>query len=272
MTTSPDEGVRRAAQLRRVRCDMSAARAYYNEIDPDAAAVLRELITDDVIAPGDVDTRSIQDVRADDLRPYTQCHFFAGGGLWSVAARLAGWPDNRPLWTGSCPCQPLSPAGRKRGADDPRHLWPDLFRLIRSRRPPAFVGEQVAGPLGDVWFDGVHADLASAGYASRAVDIPACALNAPQERERRWIAACPDSVGRRARVVEGEVPRHNGAQARDRSRWPSPSSVPRLDDGVPGSVALRRIAGNAIYVPLAAEVIAALMDALPEVPYALEAA
>jgi hypothetical protein len=62
--------------------------AYYNEIDSDAAEVLQELIRDGVIAPGDVDTRSIKDVQPDDLRGYTQCHFFAGGGLWSVAADL----------------------------------------------------------------------------------------------------------------------------------------------------------------------------------------
>lgn len=84
--------------------------AYYNEIDEDAAAVLEALIEDGVIAPGDVDRRSIKEVQPDDLKGYTQCHFFAGGGLWSVAARLAGWPDDRPLWTGSCPSSLTPPA------------------------------------------------------------------------------------------------------------------------------------------------------------------
>ncbi|MEQ1653255.1 MAG: DNA cytosine methyltransferase, partial [Hyphomicrobium sp.] len=69
--------------------------AYYNEHDPFAAAWLRNLIAAGHIAPGDVDTRSIEDVTPDDVRGYTQAHFFAGIGIWSGAARAAGWPDDR---------------------------------------------------------------------------------------------------------------------------------------------------------------------------------
>ena len=168
--------------------------AYYNEIEPAAAEVLRAAILLGVIADGEVDTRSITDVGPDDLRGFTQCHFFAGGGLWSVAARLAGWPDDRPLWTGSCPCQPFSVAGKGRGADDPRHLWPDFFRLIRACRPPVVVGEQVAGAAGYGWFDGVSADLEGEGYASRAVDIPACAVDAPHIRQRLYWVSMVDAA------------------------------------------------------------------------------
>jgi DNA (cytosine-5)-methyltransferase 1 len=165
------------------------ARAYYNEIDAAAGAVLRELIDRNVIMPGDVDSRSIKDVQPGDLAGYTQCHFFAGGGLWSVAARLAGWPDERPLWTGSCPCQPFSAAGKQLGTDDPRHLWPDFHRLISACRPAVVMGEQVAGSAGYDWFDGVRSDLESEGYQGRAVDIPACAVDAPHQRNRLyWIA------------------------------------------------------------------------------------
>lgn len=175
-------------------------RAYYNEIDAAAVAVLRELIDRNVIMPGDVDSRSVKDVQAADLAGYTQCHFFAGGGLWSVAARLAGWPDERPLWTGSCPCQPFSTAGKQLGTDDPRHLWPDLHRLISACRPPIIMGEQVAGAAGYDWFDGVRADLARENYQGRAVDIPACAVDAPHQRNRLyWIAnlAHDDERGKR---------------------------------------------------------------------------
>ena len=163
--------------------------AYYNEIDPAAAAVLSQLIADGIIAPGVVDTRSIKEVQPDDLDGFTQCHFFAGGGLWSVAARMAGWDDARPLWTGSCPCQPFSAAGKGLGTDDPRHLWPDFHRLIRACRPAVVVGEQVAGKAGYGWLDGVRSDLAEEGYASRGVDIPAGALDAPHQRNRLyWVA------------------------------------------------------------------------------------
>ena len=170
-------------------------RAYYNENDPCAAYVLRALIAAGLIAPGDVDDRSIKEVQPDDLRGYTQCHFFAGHGGWSVAARLAGWPDDRPLWTASCPCQPFSAAGKGRGTDDPRHLWPDLFRLVSACRPAVLVGEQVSGAPGYGWLDGIRADLATEGYASEAVDIPACAVDAPHQRNRLYWIALADSTG-----------------------------------------------------------------------------
>jgi len=167
--------------------------AYYNEFDPAAAEWLRWLIAQGHIAPGVVDSRSITEVQPDDLIGFTQCHFFAGIGGWSYAARLAGWPDDRPLWTGSCPCQPFSVAGKGGGVDDARHLWPDFFRLIGARRPPVVMGEQVAGSAGYGWLDGVRADLAGEGYASRGVDIPACAVDAPHIRSRLWWCAVADA-------------------------------------------------------------------------------
>ena len=106
--------------------------AYYNEIDPFKAEILREAISADAIAPGDVDERSIADVQPTDLVGYAQCHFFAGGGFWSLALRNAGWPDKQPVWTGSCPCPSFSAAGKGQGFDDPRHLWPHWARLIAS--------------------------------------------------------------------------------------------------------------------------------------------
>lgn len=171
--------------------------AYYNEIDTIAAAVLAELIALKVIAPGYVDTRSIKEVTANDLKGFTQAHFFAGGGLWSVSARSAGWPDGRRIWTASCPCQPFSQAGKGRETDDERHLWPDVDRLVaecRSRGfgPPAIVGEQVAGKAGYRWFNGVRADLGKQGYRARVVDIPAAAVDAPNIRQRLYWVALAD--------------------------------------------------------------------------------
>ena len=163
--------------------------SYYNEIEPYAAEWLRNLIKAGHIPHGEVDTRSIIDVSPDDLRGFTQCHFFAGIGGWGHALRLAGWPDDRPIWTGSCPCQPFSVAGKGAGVEDARHLWPHFHRLIAACRPPVVMGEQVAGKAGYGWFDGVRADLEGTGYSSRAVDIPALAVNAPHIRQRLyWVA------------------------------------------------------------------------------------
>ena len=151
--------------------------AYYNEIDPLAAAWLRELIKSGHIAPGEVDTRSIEDVVPSDLAEFEQCHFFAGIGVWSYALRCAGWPDGRPVWTGSCPCQPFSVAGKRKGAADERHLWPAFFHLIHQRRPVVVFGEQVASKGGLAWIDLVSSDLEGAGFG------------APHIRQRLyWVA------------------------------------------------------------------------------------
>ena len=184
--------------------------AFYNEIDPAAAHILQHMIDAGVIAPGIVDTRSIKELTPDDLAGFTQVHFFAGGGLWSVAARLAGWPDDAPLWTGSCPCQPFSAAGKGLGTDDPRHLWPDFHRLIRACRPPVVMGEQVAGAAGYGWFDGVRADLEGEGYAARAVDFPACSVDAPHQRNRLYWIAVEGGCGVLDHRVGSGLERHAG--------------------------------------------------------------
>ncbi|EHO1929660.1 DNA cytosine methyltransferase [Salmonella enterica] len=168
--------------------------AYYNEIDPNAAQWLRNLIAAGHIAPGEVDERSIEDVAPDDLRGFTQCHFFAGIGVWSYALRLAGWPDNKPVWTGSCPCQPFSSAGKGAGFDDERHLWPALFYLISERRPELVFGEQVAGV--NAWFDLVQTDVEAVDYAFGLVPFPAAGVGAPHIRDRAyWVA---DASGERS--------------------------------------------------------------------------
>jgi DNA (cytosine-5)-methyltransferase 1 len=167
----------------------TAQRAYYNDIDPYAAQWLRNLIKAGHIAPGDVDERSIEDVRPDDLRGYTQCHFFAGVGVWGYALRRAGWPDDRTVWTGSCPCQPFSTAGKRKGTADERHLWPAWFHLIEQCRPPVVFGEQVASPDGYAWLDLVQSDMEAAGYAFGAVVLPAAGFGAPHGRHRIYFVA-----------------------------------------------------------------------------------
>jgi DNA (cytosine-5)-methyltransferase 1 len=172
--------------------------AFYNEIDPYAAQWLRNLIAAGHIAPGVVDERSIEDIEPHEIHRYTQCHFFAGIGVWSRALRLAGWPDDRPVWTGSCPCQPFSAAGKGAGFADERHLWPAWHHLIRECGPAVVFGEQVAAKAVDPWIDLVRADVEALGYAFGAVAFPSAGVGAPHIRDRcYWVVDADDDGSRR---------------------------------------------------------------------------
>lgn len=154
---------------------------YYNEFDAYPAQWLRNLQAAGYIPNGRVDERSIADVKAEDLEGVRSAHFFAGVGGWPLALRLAGWSEDQEVWTGSCPCQPFSVAGARKGTKDKRHLWPEFFRLIRERRPPIVFGEQVASADGRNWLAGVRADLEGLGYAVGAADL--CAAGTGEEGE-----------------------------------------------------------------------------------------
>lgn len=166
---------------------------YYNDNDPFCCKWLRNLIDDGLIPKGDIDDRSIAEIKPSELNGYTQHHFFCGIGGWPYALRLAGWPDDRPVWTGSCPCQPFSVAGKGGGLEDERHLWPAFRWLIAQRRPAIVFGEQVASPAGREWLAGVRTDLEVMGYEVGAADLCAAGLGAPHIRQRLfWVA---DSIG-----------------------------------------------------------------------------
>lgn len=258
------------------------ARAYYNEIDPYAAQWLRNLIAAGHIAPGDVDERSILDVQPDDLDGYVQCHFFAGIGGWSYALRLAGWPDDRRVWTGSCPCQPLSSAGHQKGHLDERHLWPTFYGLISERRPPVVFGEQVAQSIGLKWMSAVRSDLEGDRYACGIACLPGFFAGSPQQRERLYWVASADSAGRYGLEEQDEqsksgsnLSRRHDANRRCSSFWASavpmegadgtrrllPPGIKLLADGLSEGVGEMRGYGNAIIPQVAAEVIGAYMDA-----------
>ena len=159
---------------------------YYNENDSFAAQWLEELIKDGLIAAGEVDTRSIEDVEPNDLQDFKQCHFFAGIGGWAYAARLSGWGDDRPMWTGSPPCQPFSVAGAQRGEDDPRNLWPDTARLIRGLGVPIVFLENVPGIL-RYYFDTIRPELREMGYEVTEGLFSAAETGAPHKRQRLFI-------------------------------------------------------------------------------------
>jgi DNA (cytosine-5)-methyltransferase 1 len=208
--------------------------AYYNEIDPYCAEWLRNLIREGLIAPGDVDDRSIVDVKPDDLRGYTQCHFFAGLGGWSYALRLAMYPDDRPVWTGSCPCQPFSAAGKGKASGDERHLWPEWFRLIRAVRPSIIFGEQVEAAVGWGWLDLVQSDLEEEGYTVGAAVLPACSVGAPHIRQRLWFVADTE-CGTSERWRHDLAAEAQGTQGEARQRQ-------RLRDGAGSSSATSELA------------------------------
>jgi DNA (cytosine-5)-methyltransferase 1 len=194
--------------------------AYYNEFDPFAAAWLRELIKAGQIAEGEVDERSIEDIKPDELRKFTQCHFFAGIGVWSYALRSAGWPDDRPVWTGSCPCQPFSAAGKRGGTSDERHLWPAFYHLIGECQPPVVFGEQVASKDGLDWIDTVQADMEAAGYAFGANDLCSAGFGAPHIRQRLYFVGTQELANtehaerRSEREIHSDAHRWNGLGGR----------------------------------------------------------
>ena len=177
---------------------------FYNEWDPYAASWLRQLVEDGHIPPGEVDERDINTIDPDELIRYTQCHFFAGIGGWVYALRLANWGDRR-VWTGSCPCQPFSVAGNKKGASDKeRNLWPVWFNLIKVVRPDTVFGEQVASAVNEKyqWLDAVSHDLEDEGYRIGSGILPACSVKAPHIRQRLWFVADTESM----REVSGGLP------------------------------------------------------------------
>lgn len=187
---------------------------YYNEIDPKAAEWLRQLIRVGAIADGDVDERDIRDVCPVELKPYDQCHFFAGIGVWSYGLRQAGWEDSRPVWTGSCPCQPFSTAGKRKGSDDERDLWWAFFWLIQQCCPETIFGEQVASKDGLAWWDVVQSDLEGAHYSATAFDLCTAGISA---KARIPVEIIDESAGR---IFEGEfsVP-SNAPHIRQRLFW-----------------------------------------------------
>ena len=113
---------------------------------------------------------------------------------------------------GGYPCQPFSTAGKRQGAEDDRHLWPEFMRLVAELRPAWVIGENVAGHI-SMGLDDVLADLEAEGYACRTFVIPACAVGASHRRDRVWTVAHAESrdVQRVSRTVRGE----NGRQGKE---------------------------------------------------------
>jgi DNA (cytosine-5)-methyltransferase 1 len=197
---------------------VTPAPVFYNDNCSYAADWLRNLISAGHLPAGVVDDRDIERVTSHAVEGFKECHFFAGIGTWSLALRLAGWPPGRPVWTGSCPCQPFSTAGKRKGTADSRHLWPEFLRLIEECRPPTIFGEQVASKLGRKWLARVRFDLEALGYGVGAADLCGPCVGAPHIRQRLyWVA---QSVGERLRVpgCEQDERATGGVQGTDGER------------------------------------------------------
>lgn len=250
--------------------------AYYNENDPFAAAWLRNLIASNLICYGDVDERSIAEVKVTDLATYTQCHFFAGIGGWSYALRLANWNDSRPIWTGSCPCQPFSPIGLKKGENDERHLWPTWRSLIEKRHPTVIFGEQSSNAVD--WLRGVRSDLARMDYAVAAIPIEAASAGAQFLGDRFYFVAAANGIEFRQKPSTGKQPNieyHTSSHTPhitpgdgwyrgfDGKLRRLESSINWLAYGIPNRVGKLRGYGNAIHPETAKTFIAAAMAIMP---------
>jgi len=181
---------------------------YYNDNDLNCAAWLANLMEARLIRHGKIDQKSIAEVRAEDLEGIKAAHFFAGIAGWELALRLAGWPKDLQVWTGSCPCQPFSIAGKRKGAKDKRHLWPEFRRLIAERRPSTLFGEQVTSKDGRKWLARVRADLEALGYAVGGADLCAAGVGAPHIRQRLFYVA-------ESARQQFDGPRSAGASGRD---------------------------------------------------------
>ncbi|NBW23217.1 MAG: DNA (cytosine-5-)-methyltransferase [Caulobacteraceae bacterium] len=170
------------------------------------------------------------------------------------------------LITGGFPCQPFSVAGKQRGKDDNRYLWPEMLRVIREARPAWIIGENVAGIV-NLALDTVCADLEAEGYEVEPVIIPACAVDAPHRRDRVWIIArYMADTGRKGLQRREKAGNIESSRARiqqlaqrcpygKRSAWLPEPNVGRLAHGIPNRVAKLRGLGNAIVPQVAAEII-----------------
>lgn len=142
-----------------------------------------------------------------DIRTLTGESFYEKTGMRTV-----------DIISGGFPCQPFSVAGKRRGKEDDRYLWPEMLRVISELRPTWVVGENVAGIV-NMALDQVYADLENEGYSVQAFIIPACAVDAPHRRDRCAIVGRKTDVpnpnkvrcdlwGSERERVRGDAPRH----------------------------------------------------------------
>ena len=144
--------------------------------------------------------------------------------------------------TGGYPCQPFSVAGRKKGEKDPRHLWPEYFRLIKELRPTWVIGENVSGHI-KLGLDTVIKDLESEDYSVRPFSISASSIGANHQRERIWIVANTNSSGNKGKKSRS-IGKENEKEKRDRQV----NSTTRFPDGTDSIVTKQKSETEVEYV------------------------
>jgi len=161
------------------------------------------------------------------------------------------------LLTGGFPCQPFSVAGKQRGKDDNRYLWPEMLRVIQEAKPAWIIGENVAGIV-NLALDQVHIDLEAEDYEVESIIIPACGVDAPHRRNRVWIVAHSNNKGLQghwgSKECESKLFIRESSKAKQKE-WLAEPNVGRLAHGVPNRVAKLRGLGNAIVPQVASEII-----------------
>lgn len=208
------------------------------------------------------------------------------GNIKELKGKEVGRVD---LVSGGFPCQPFSSAGKRKGKEDDRWLWPEMFRVVKETKPRWVVGENVANFVG-MALDETIADLESIGYEVQPFVIPACAVNAPHRRDRVWLVAHTDSYRQsgftinenaESRKLVKNVSNSNGQNVqgsffKKKSNRLKARTIPipklwetrksllpqtvlcRTDDGIPNRVVRTKALGNAIVPQVAAQIFKAI--------------
>lgn len=195
-----------------------------------------------------------------DIRTLTKESFYERTGRRTV-----------DIISGGFPCQPFSVAGKRRGKEDDRYLWPEMLRVIEELRPDWVIGENVAGIV-NMALDQVLSDLENQNYTTRAFIIPACGVDAPHRRYRVAIVGYANSAGCEkfhisgkskeqgfisrqcdetmadtcSSMCAGDKRREHAQRPTHRGWWPAEPGLGRVVNGIPHRVDRIRCLGNAV--------------------------
>jgi len=176
------------------------------------------------------------------------------------------------LITGGYPCQPFSEAGKRKGTEDDRHLWPEMFRIIKQARPTWMLAENVTGHI-SMGIDSVLHDLEGEGYTTRTIILPACAVDSPHRRNRVWILANTKSKRfnsgddcqnkwKANRTQHAPTNKSGSVSWMETGRWPHEPAIHRVAHGVSNRVDRIKGLGNAIVPQVAYEIMRCIQLAI----------